>query len=346
MKKTLLRLLTALLILALIFPVFPAPEARAASVPTEAQAYRRMMALKDEYPEGMHWTNDDFYAWKGGGKYYGGYGCVAFAYILSDAAFGSLPSRYIADIRIENVHVGDLLRINNDTHTVIVLEVNGTDSVTIAEGNYNSSIHWGRTLSASQIASSSTTQLQTRYPEGYFSSHAVEKITLNHEKKTLTRTAANLSPSFSLKKTISPFFAANQRVTWKSSNPKAATVSDKGVVTAVAPGKAVITCASVENPAVKAKCVVTVRNTSVSRITLNVRKKTLALRKTLQLKAVVKPAGAVNAAVKWVSDDVTVARVTSRGKVTAVGKGTAIIRCIAKDGSGVAAECVITVKGK
>jgi len=345
MKKIFLRLLTALMVLALLFPVFAVrDEAQAASVPTEAQAYSRMIAMKEQYPEGKPWTNEDFYKWKGGGKYYGGYGCVAFAYILSDAAFGSLPSRYIDDIRIENIHVGDILRINNDTHTVIVLSVNGTESVTIAEGNFNASIHWGRTMTAAQISASSTTELQTRYPEGFFDSHAVKGISLNYTEKTLTRTATKLSPKFSLKAVITPEFADNPAVTWKSSNPKVATVSEKGLVTALRPGKTTITCASVEDPTIKAKCVVTVKNTLVKRITLNLRKKTLSPKKTVQLKAVVKPVRAVNTAVRWVSDNKRVAKVTSKGKVIAVKAGTTIIRCIAKDGSKVYAEFIVTVR--
>ena len=128
-----------------------------------SQIYNAMIALKDQYPEGMHWTNDDYYAWNGG-YFTGGYGCAGFAFILSDAAFGYLPSRKIHDdITIGDIRVGDILRINNDTHSVIVLEVYESH-VVIAEGNYNSSIHWGRTLNAQTIAST-TDYIMTRYPE-------------------------------------------------------------------------------------------------------------------------------------------------------------------------------------
>jgi len=134
------------------------------------QVYDAMIALKPQYPEGMHWTNDDYYAWNGG-YFLGGYGCAGFAFILSDAAFGTLPSRLIEeDISIEDVRVGDILRINNNTHSVIVLEVH-EDHVVIAEGNYNSSIHWGRTLSAATVAST-TDYIMTRYPEHSWSSNS------------------------------------------------------------------------------------------------------------------------------------------------------------------------------
>ena len=49
-------------------------EAVSTAVPTPSQVYQTMIAMKASYPEGMPWTNNDFYAWKGGGQYYGGYG--------------------------------------------------------------------------------------------------------------------------------------------------------------------------------------------------------------------------------------------------------------------------------
>lgn len=134
-------------------------------VPTQQQAYAAMIALKAQYPEGMHWTNDNYYGWKGG-IYSGGYGCAGFAFLLSDAAFGDLPARMVYDVSIDKVHVGDILRVNNDGHSVIVMEVYST-YVVLAEGNYNSSIHWGRTYSAAQIAAAD--YMMTRYPVGTFS---------------------------------------------------------------------------------------------------------------------------------------------------------------------------------
>ena len=127
---------------------------------TEAQAYNAMIALKSQYPEGMTWTNDNFYAWNGG-IYYGGYGCAGFAFILSDAAFGNLPARMHYDYTA--IKVGDILRLYNDSHSVIVLERNSS-GIVIAEGNYNSSIHWGRTLTWSEVQSN-LTNVMTRYPQ-------------------------------------------------------------------------------------------------------------------------------------------------------------------------------------
>ena len=129
--------------------------------PTGDQVYEAMIAMKSAYPEGMRWTNDNYYKWNGG-RYNGGYGCAGFAFLLSDAAFGTLPARTVYDITLDDVRIGDILRINNNGHSVIVLEIY-EDYVVIAEGNYNRSIHWGRELSAEQVAKAD--YLMTRYPE-------------------------------------------------------------------------------------------------------------------------------------------------------------------------------------
>ena len=74
-------------------------------IPTPTQVYQSMIALKDqnEYKEGTPWTDYEpysdtkgYYHWKGGplgGTKISAVGCVAFAFILSDTAFGSLPAK-------------------------------------------------------------------------------------------------------------------------------------------------------------------------------------------------------------------------------------------------------------
>ena len=127
----------------------------------EGKIFDSIMAMRERYPEGTRWTNENSYAWRGG-IFNVGYGCAGFAFLLSDAAFGDLPARRVTGVRLEDVRVGDILRINSDTHSVVVLKVNA-DSVTVAEGNYNSSVHWGRELSRSQVESAS--YVLTRWPE-------------------------------------------------------------------------------------------------------------------------------------------------------------------------------------
>ncbi len=152
------------------------------SDPTEV--YEAMIALKeqDKYREGATWTNEEpysdlkgYYRWKGGpldGVNIAAVGCVAFAFELSDAAFGTSEARmYAADgFSFEDIKVGDILRVNNDAHTVIVLEVSDA-YVVVAEGNistgdHQGKVHWGRVISKDEVMNI-TSHYITRYPEGY-----------------------------------------------------------------------------------------------------------------------------------------------------------------------------------
>ena len=110
-----------------------------------AKVYKKLIAMKSKYPEGRPWTNDDSYLWHAFPYVnYHAFGCAAFASIMSDAAFGKKTvAKQIDNPSPAKVRVGDVLRMESDTHSVIVLKVE-SDGFIIAEGNYNSSIHWGR----------------------------------------------------------------------------------------------------------------------------------------------------------------------------------------------------------
>ena len=125
---------------------------------TASAVYSKLIAMKASYPEGKKWTNSNYYAWKGG-IYGGGYGCAAFAFLMSDAAFGTNKSTMHTNFN--NIKVGDILRVDNNTHSVIVLKVTST-YVEVAEGNFNSSIHWGRKITINELKKTGT-HVITRY---------------------------------------------------------------------------------------------------------------------------------------------------------------------------------------
>ena len=77
---------------------------------------------------------------------------------------------------------------------------------------------------------------------------------------TLNQTAAEVKrgEKLALQATISPYYAANKNVVWKSADTKIATVDDNGNVTAKAPGRTKITATSDENSSYQASCTITV----------------------------------------------------------------------------------------
>jgi len=127
------------------------PVADNPAVPAEAvlqqQVHDIILAQEASFPEGMPWTNDNYYMWNGG-IYQGGYGCAGFAFAMSDVAFGAAPSYVHQDYN--NIKVGDILRVDHNMHSVVVLEVH-PDHVIVTEGNYNGTIHWGRKIPISQL---------------------------------------------------------------------------------------------------------------------------------------------------------------------------------------------------
>ena len=139
----------------------------------ETNAYSTLMAEKKEFPEGMTLTNSYYYAWSGG-IYRGGYGCAAFAFKLSDEIFGTdlatmhrLQNNLTQDERIEqlkNVRIGDIIRTDNNTHSVIVIYKN-SGGITVAEGNYCKKVHWGRFIPWDSVDLKTATNYITRYKD-------------------------------------------------------------------------------------------------------------------------------------------------------------------------------------
>lgn len=83
----------------------------------------------------------------------------------------------------------------------------------------------------------------------------VSQIKLNRSSLTFSKKGS----IYRLTATVLPVNATNRSVTWKSSNPKAATVNSSGKVTAVSNGSAVITAYARDGSGKKASCKVTVR---------------------------------------------------------------------------------------
>ena len=135
---------------------------------------------------------------------------------------------------------------------------------------------------------------------------------------------------------------ALEDLTFSSSNPSAVTVDEEGNVKGIAYGTAVITVRSANGAAngIQAACTVTVARPGVTGIRLNKTKATLDAGDTLQLTGTISP-GDADEALTWSSSNASVASVSSSGKVTAKGSGTA--RITAKAGSATAV-CTVTVR--
>lgn len=116
--------------------------------------------LRSTYPEGMPWTNEsNEYTSKA--LYINGKGCSAFAFLCSDKVFGDLPLTAVHS-DFDKLRAGDILRVQNDTHTVVVLEKR-TDSVIVTEGNFDAAVHWDREITRRELEEENF-YARTRYP--------------------------------------------------------------------------------------------------------------------------------------------------------------------------------------
>lgn len=122
------------------------------------------------------------------------------------------------------------------------------------------------------------------------------------------------------------------------------TVNENGEIVAKGRGTATITCEAVEGiEGRKAKAALRLTvNQPVTGIKLNQTKLNLFVGKQGRITSTVAPANANNRNVEWTTSNSKVATVNN-GTITAVSKGTAVITCKAKDGSGKLAKCTVTV---
>jgi len=123
------------------------------------EIYNAIISFQASYPEGTPFTNSDYRTFRGG-TYRGGYGCAGFAFMVSDAAFGDLPMRKVYSMN--NIRVGDMIRCYGNSHQVVVLSMDA-NGITVCEGNFNGTVHWGRYISYGEL-SSNFDYVMTRYP--------------------------------------------------------------------------------------------------------------------------------------------------------------------------------------
>lgn len=139
---------------------------------------------------------------------------------------------------------------------------------------------------------------------------------------------------------IKPANAANTDLIWSSSNESVATVNGSGVISGKSKGTATITVQT-EDGGFKDTCTVEVVQL-VTAISLESTSISLDAGKTKTLVATISPSTASNKNVTWKSSDEKIAKVSSKGVVTAVQAGSAVITVTSKDGN-VSTTCRVTV---
>ena len=143
--------------------------------------------------------------------------------------------------------------------------------------------------------------------------------------------------SIELKATFTPS-NAHTTLTWHSTNPSVATVSD-GTVYGKSEGQTTIYCVTA-NGITSNDCKVSVNYRTPTSITCTPSELSLPIGKSQQLKYTVTPSNA-RYTVEWLSSDKSVATVSSSGLVTAVSTGRATIKV--RTDNGKVATCEVNV---
>ena len=142
----------------------------------ETDVYNRIMERQyvEGYTDGTPWTDDtnsyvntvEFFGIPAGG--FTGTGCFAFMMDMMEYASNyEYPIRKVEGSydNLPEIHIGDGLRLYNNGHSVLVIGVNEDGhTVTVAEGNINSSVLWGRVIDLAD-PNNGFTYLATFWPE-------------------------------------------------------------------------------------------------------------------------------------------------------------------------------------
>lgn len=224
-------------------------------------------------------------------------------------------------VKVGNLAAGDyvtgwkssntkIVKVNEKTGKITAQKKTGTATITVT------------------LASSLTKTISVKVQAGTVKT---TKLAVASKKLTLQKgKTAKLAP------VVTPV-TSQEKVTYASSNKKVATVSAKGVVKAKAPGKAKIT---VKSGSKKVTVTVTVPKPAATKIAGVSKKATLKVGKTKTLKPKLSPSGSTGK-LTYSSSNKKVASVSSKGKITAKKKGTAVINV--KCGK-LSAKCKVTVK--
>jgi uncharacterized protein YjdB len=154
----------------------------------------------------------------------------------------------------------------------------------------------------------------------------------------------NVDEERTITATVSPANASDQSLTWSSSDPTIATVSEWGDVKGLKPGKTTITAASATVPGAKAECELTVLS-PVTGVTLDKDFLLLVVGGSATVEATISPADASNKDIIWSVSSPGVSIKTDDGQITVTldqEVSGVIVKAVTADG-GFEATCEVSV---
>ena len=228
-------------------------------------------------------------------------------------------------LKVTSMATGDYLK---------TVKVRDTSYATVSNINKNGTFKLtaknkvGSTTLTVTLASGNTGTVKVKVQKAKVTTSSIKGVA-----KTITLVKGKTA---TLKPSLVPI-TSQDKITYKSSNKKIATVSAKGVIKGVKAGKAKITVKAGKKSFTCAVTVTGVKTTKISGVKASA---TIKKGKTMKLNAKVVPSNS-GEKITYTSSNKKVATVTSKGVVKGVKKGTAVITV--KSGSK-KVTCKVTVK--
>lgn len=135
----------------------------------------------------------------------------------------------------------------------------------------------------------------------------------------------------------------DETIVWSSSDEKVLKVAPDGSLAAVGHGIAIVRATAAQDEESYAECEVEVVKKQIEDISVTSAQKRMYVGDNQQVTATISPLDAEDASYTWVSDDETLAIVSTKGIVTALAEGSATIRAISDADNSVYGYCTIQI---
>ena len=168
---------------------------------------------------------------------------------------------------------------------------------------------------------------------------AISQLELDPSSAKIT-----IGTTINLTAVITPDNASSKEISWSSTNPSVATVSQSGAVTAISEGEAIIIASTKDGSNLSATCKITARPDIVLVREINLNPTTIdgKVNDLYEINATVVPENATNKVLAWESSNDNIATINN-GTLRLLKIGTATITATATDGSNISSDCTIVV---
>ena len=154
--------------------------------------------------------------------------------------------------------------------------------------------------------------------------------------------------NYSLIASVNPGNATDKTIKWNSSDSNVVSVDNKGNLTAVNNGKAIVSVESVNNPNIIDKCEIVVSESviQVKKLIIDQSKLSMIVGDVKKLSVSIEPTNATDKNIEWSSSNRKIADIDKNGNVIAVSEGVATITAVSKANPKIKVSSEISISKK